>query len=76
MNVWLQIIGLTIDFFGALALTASEIQSRKEIEDQTSTRFGYNPEQRKALTMKSNLAIFATVILILGFFLQLIGTVP
>lgn len=64
MNVVLQLSGLAIDFLGAVILTVVEIQSRKEIEEESSTKAGYNPELRKALMMKSNLAIFSTVILL------------
>ena len=76
MNVSLQIIGLSFDCLAALLLSATEILSRKEIETQTSTCIGYNPDLRKALRQKSNVALLATVILILGFFSQLIGTFP
>jgi hypothetical protein len=64
LNVVLQLSGLAIDFLGAVILTVVEIQSRKEIEEESSTKAGYNPELRKALMMKSNLAIFSTVILL------------
>lgn len=76
MNVSLQLIGLSFDCFAALLLSATEILSRKEIEAQSSTRADHNPDLRKALRQKSNVALLATVILIVGFFSQLIGTFP
>ena len=69
----LQLLGLTLDFLGALILTVSEIKKRSEIEKEASTYVGSNPHLKKALKQKSLFSIIAAGLLVLGFVLQMIG---
>ena len=72
-GITLQLFGLSLDFFGALLLTVSEIKRRSQIEEEAKTCWDSNPSVEKNLKRKSLFSIIATGLLVLGFILQMIG---
>jgi hypothetical protein len=69
----LQVLGVIISFVSALLLTITEIKRQKTIEAESGTYFDKNPHLEKALKQRSSLAIFSTILLAIGFGLQLVG---
>lgn len=69
----LQVVGLTIDFFSALVLTVSEIRTKREIEHESGTYIGENPFLKENMKRRNLFAMGASITLVLGFLLQIIG---
>ena len=68
-----QVIGLILDFIGALLFAIPLIKSKKTIEEESSTYIGYNPPLRKSMKRDRWLAIIGLSLLLLGFALQIIA---
>jgi|WetSurMetagenome_2_1015567.scaffolds.fasta_scaffold954504_2 hypothetical protein len=72
-KITLLIVGLVLDFIGAFLLAISEYKSKAEIKKLAGTYVESNLQVEKSLTLKSRIAIFASVLLAIGFILQAVG---
>jgi len=71
--VYFQVIGLTIDFIGAITIALSEILTRSEIKKMSGTYVGSNPHLEKYLKERNLSVISGATLLIIGFLLQILG---
>lgn len=69
----LQAIGLFLDLVGALLFAIPILKSRKEIEEESSTYWGYNPPLKKSMLRDRLLGIVGLFLLLLGFALQIVA---
>ena len=73
---WFNVIGLGLDFAGAVIITLGVIATRKHIDEITTSKYGHNPAEREDRRRQSNLAIVGLALLLSGFLLQIIGSWP
>jgi len=69
----LQVIGLVLNFIGAILFAFPVIKSKKAIEDESSTYWGHNPPLRKAMQKETILGIIGLALLLIGFAMQIIA---
>ncbi len=73
---WLNILGLVCDMAGAVLMALGVIASRRHIDEMTRMIAGHNPAERADRRHQSNLAIAGLALLVLGFVLQIVASVP
>ena len=69
----IQLIGLVLDFVGAILLAIPFIRSSKEIEEESSTYWGYSPPLRRAMKRENRLTKAGLIFLSIGFLLQILS---
>jgi len=71
----IQLIGLVLDFIGALLLAIPFIRTEREIEEESSTCAGYNPSLRRAMNRENRLTKAGLIFLSVGFLLQILAVI-
>lgn len=68
-----QVIGLILDFIGAILFVIPIIRTKKAIEKESGTYVGHNPHLMKSKTRETYMGIVGLILLAIGFFLQIVA---
>lgn len=69
----LSLIGLFLNFIGAIVLAAGLVKSPDQIEKESGTHYGHNPHLKKSMYYDRKAAIWGISIMAVGFVISILS---